>query len=204
MFWDFFAISPSAIQAEESLRVSEEKYRNLFENVQDVFYQIDIAGIIQDISPSIKHFSEFNRDEIIGTNVFNLYYEPNDREIFLDNLKKNGEVRDYELRVKTKTGEIKVVSVNASIIYDAIGNPNHIDGSLRDITERKMSESALHESESRFRTFIEQSPVAISVTRDGIGEYANKKCLQLFGLQKVEQFIGRPIFEFFCVTIPRG
>ena len=130
-------------KAQESLRVSEEKYRSLFENVQDVFYLIDPYGIIQDISPSVSHFSEFIRDELIGTNVFNQYYDPNDREIFLNALKKNGEVRDYEIRFKTKNGEIKVASVNASLIFDADGKPNHIDGSLRDISERKKAEQEL-------------------------------------------------------------
>ena len=49
-------------QEEEALRVSEEKYRTIFENVHDVFFQIDFNGIVQEISPSIKYFSEFERN----------------------------------------------------------------------------------------------------------------------------------------------
>jgi len=52
---------------EEASRVSEERYCTLFENVQDVFYRCNLAGIIHDISPSIKHFSDFDRNELIGT-----------------------------------------------------------------------------------------------------------------------------------------
>jgi PAS domain S-box-containing protein len=129
--------------AEELLRKSEEKYRVIFENVQDVFYQTNLAGIVLEISPSIKHFSEFNRDEIIGAPVYNLYFNPDDREILLNEIVKNGELRDYELKLKTKTGVIKHVSINALLISDTDGRPNHIDGAIRDITGRKRAEQEL-------------------------------------------------------------
>jgi len=128
---------------EDALLLSEEKYRTIFENVQDVFYQTDLEGIIIDISPSIKHFSEFKRDELLGTNVDNLYYDPHAREDLLNTIRKSGELRDYELKFKTKSGKVMYVSVNARMICDDEGRPNHIDGALRDITERKISEQEL-------------------------------------------------------------
>ena len=66
------------IQNEELLAVQSaalefaEKYQNLFENVQDVFYRINLDGIIQDISPSISYFSEIKRNYLIGSNVSDL------------------------------------------------------------------------------------------------------------------------------------
>jgi len=138
-------------KAESSLLESEIKYHAIFENVQDVFYQTDLAGTVMEISPSIKHFSEFNRAEIIGTPVFNLYNNPGDRDILLAKLTANGELRDYEIILKTKTGELKYVSLNASLIYDADGIPNHIDGALRDITERKLIEATLLRSEKELK-----------------------------------------------------
>jgi PAS domain S-box-containing protein len=129
--------------AESAMLASESKYHAIFDNVQDVFYQTDLAGIVLEISPSIKHFSEFNRDKIIGTSVFNLYYKPEDRDILLSDLMAKSELRDYEIRLKTKTGGLKYASLNASLIYDADGTPNHIDGALRDITERKLAEQEL-------------------------------------------------------------
>jgi PAS domain S-box-containing protein len=136
-------------KAEDAFRKSEEKYRTIFENVQDVFYQVDLSGIVIEISPSIKHFSEFSREEIINKNVSKLYYNPDDREVLLRSIIQNGEVRDYELRLKTKDGKIKVVSINASLIYGSDGTPIHIDGSLRDITERKKFEEELVKAKER-------------------------------------------------------
>jgi len=181
-------------KSEESLRLSEEKYSNLFENVQDVFYQIDLDGIIHDISPSIKHFSEFNRDELLGSNVFNLYYIPNDRGLLLDAIKKTGEVRDFELILKTKNGEKKAVSLNARLIFDADGKPNHIDGSLRDISERKQMEDALKESEDLFHSLYDNVVIGIyRTTREGHILKANPSALKILGYDSFEQLSQRDL-----------
>jgi len=148
-------------RAEEALHNSEEKYRTIFENVQDVFYQTNLEGTILEISPSVNYFSEFQRDKLIGTSVYNLYNDPKDRDILIKEISKHGELRDYELRLKTKTGQIKHVSINASLIIGADGKPNQIDGAIRDITERKQADEALSKSEERQRFILESLPIAI-------------------------------------------
>jgi len=130
-------------QAEEALQVSEQKYRAIFNNIQYVFYQTDLSGAVLEVSPSIKNFSEFDREEIVGKPVTNIYFDPNDRLKIIDLLKQNGELRDYELRLRTKSGELKFVSNNARLVSDAQGKPNHIDGAIRDITERKQAEKQI-------------------------------------------------------------
>ena len=159
----------SKIEAENKLKESEEKYRTIFENVQDVFYQIDMAGVISDISPSVKNLSDYSREELIGTEVSNLYYNPNDREDFLTLLFEKGELRDYEVKLRTKKGDIKYVSINARYIRDIEGNPNHIDGAIRDISERKKAEEDLKDTLEKLRKLskhvdkvIEEERLAIS------------------------------------------
>ena len=143
---------------EEALRKSEEKYHTLFENVQDVFFQTDLSGIILEISPSIKYFAEFNRDEMLGSSICNFYNNPSDRVLLLDAITKNGEIRDYELMLKTKTGQLKNVSVNARLISSPEGSQAHIDGAIRDISERKQAEKALRESEEKYRFLFANNP----------------------------------------------
>nr|NQU94170.1 PAS domain S-box protein [Bacteroidota bacterium] len=196
---------------QEALRDSEEKYRTIFENVHDIFYQTDLKGYVLEISPSIKHFSEFNREEIIGTHVENLYYDPNDRDMLLNALKKDGELRDYEIRLKTKSGEIRYVSINARLISDADGSPNHIDGSLRDITERKKAEEALSNSEDRYRNFISQTsegvyrfeldkpmPLELPVEEQIDFMYdhmfiaeCNQAFIKMYGIENMNEIIGK-------------
>jgi len=191
-------------KSEEALQKIEAKYSNLFENVQDVFYQIDPDGIIQEISPSIKYFSEFNREEVLGKNVADLYYNPQDRAIFLEAIKKNGKIRDYELVLKTKSGGKKVVSLNARLIFGADGRPNHIDGALRDITDRKQAEEKIREKDVQFRKLSSNLPDLIyQFTRRPDGTYcvpiASEGIKNIFGCspeEVIEDFspIARVIF----------
>ena len=66
-------------RTEELLRRSEEKYRKIFENVQDIFYQSDINGKIVEISPSIERYSGYKPEELIGMQIENVYQNPADR-----------------------------------------------------------------------------------------------------------------------------
>jgi PAS domain S-box-containing protein len=134
-------------RAEEALRQSENKYRKIFENIQDVFYQTDIHGKIVEISPSIERYSETRREEFIGQPVETFYSNKEDRASFLKFLHEKGEVNDYEIRLKTKTGRLVYVSVNAHVMLDAKGKPAGIEGSLRDITERHNLEAELRQSQ---------------------------------------------------------
>jgi PAS domain S-box-containing protein len=142
-------------QAEDALMKSEEKYRSLFESSRDVFSQINLSGIIRDTSPSIELLTEYGRDELIGANISNIYDNPDDREILVNAIKKNGEVRDYEVMFKTKRGEQRFASVNARLIYNTNGKPDHIDGVLRDITERKEMEAIRELEEIRLQSQLE-------------------------------------------------
>ncbi len=130
-------------RVESELLASERKYHAIFDNVQDVFYQTSIEGIVIEISPSISYFTEFNANEIIGKPISDIYNDSNDRIALVDSLVKHGEIKDYELILKTKSGKLKFTSINARLIYDSSGRPDHIDGAIRDITERKKSEHEL-------------------------------------------------------------
>ena len=85
-----------------------------------------------------------------------------------------------------------------SILRDENNKPTGILGITRDITERRRAGETLRESESRFRGFIDQAPVAILVSRNGVGMYANQKFAQILGLQSVEESMGRPIVEYYA------
>ena len=67
-------------KTEDLLKKSEEKYRKIFENVQDIFYQADINGRIVEISPSIERYSGYKPEELIGMKVEDVYLNPGDRD----------------------------------------------------------------------------------------------------------------------------
>ncbi len=148
-------------RAEEALRESEGKYRRIFENVQDVFYQVDNEGRILDISPSIERYSGYTREELIGKPVTDVYANTSDSEKLLSEISRRGEVSDYELQLKVKSGSSIATSVNAHVLYSEAGEPMGIEGSLRDMSERRRSELLLRSSEERYRQLFYQSPVGI-------------------------------------------
>ena len=132
---------------EEALLESLNKYRKIFQNVQDVFYQSDANGYLIEISPSIQRYSGYTREELIGKPVADVYYNSEDRIRLLESMHRTGEVVDYEVRMKTKDDSRIYVSVNAQFLYDSTGKPTGVEGSLRDVTERKLAQDALKETE---------------------------------------------------------
>jgi PAS domain S-box-containing protein len=147
-------------KAEEALKESEEKYRNIFENVQDMFYQTDINGKIIEISPSIQRYSKFHREDLIGKSVDIIYKNPEDRKKLLKAIQENGEVNDYELTLKDKNEQIIYVSVNAHFIFDSHNHPIGVEGSLRDITKRKKIEEDLKISQVHLADVMELAYLA--------------------------------------------
>lgn len=173
--------------ASEELKISEQKYRSMFENVQDVFYQIDMSGIIIEMSPSIMVHSDYNPHDVIGKPAVSFYASSESRDYLLTELMKNGEIKDYETDLVTKNEIVKNISINSRLIYDSEGNPSHIDGSLRDITVRKKTEEALRESEKKFHDYIEFAPHGVFVANES-GRYieVNSAASTITGYSKEE------------------
>jgi len=131
---------------EAALRESETKFREIFKNTQDVFYQTDMQGNLIEISPSIERYSGHTREELLGMPVSQVYVDSADRERLLAALQQHGEVVDFVTRLQKKDHQIVDVSVNAHLRYDATQQPCGIEGSLRDITARKRAEDTLRQA----------------------------------------------------------
>ena len=127
--------------AETTLRESEEKYRVIFESFHDVYFQTNKEGRITLISPSVRIHAGYAPEDIIGHPVTDFYINPEDRETFVKKLKETGAVNDYELKLKAKDGSVIETSVSAHVISGAGGDPDGVEGVLRDITERKRAEA---------------------------------------------------------------
>jgi PAS domain S-box-containing protein len=127
--------------AEEALRESEKKYRNLFENLHDVYYRTDDKGIITLISPSVEQHFGYTPDELIGQNIKNFYVNPKRREELLTLLVKDGYVNNFEAPLKRKDNTALWVSTSAKLITDETGDFIGVEGLTRDILEQKEMES---------------------------------------------------------------
>lgn len=149
-------------EIEDDLVLSEKKYRTIFENVQDVFYQTNKDGVVTDISPSIEQHSGYSRLEIIGRTVDNFYYYVQDRERIVEELRQHGSVVDFEVRLKTKNDELRYASVNARLIMED-GAVTGTEGSMRDVTTRKFHENALQALNNELTASNEQKNKLFSI-----------------------------------------
>jgi PAS domain S-box-containing protein len=142
-------------QAEEALRKSEEKYRHLVENTNDVMYATDENGIITYISPVAKTLSGYNPSEITGKNFVHFIFKE-DVELVQEQFKRNimGRPEPNECRIVTKSGDIKWIRSSGRPIYlnDRLLG---IQGVISDITDQKRAEdeikASLKEKEAMMR-----------------------------------------------------
>jgi len=163
-------------RAEQALRESEERYRSIFESIQDVFYRTDAEGIITEISPSIERFG-FTREALIGTQVLEVYEDPEERSGLLKALLEQGDVADHEIRLKTGDGRLINTSVSAHILRGPDGTLSGVEGTLRDITQRKQAEEKLeifsNAVEGAYDSFV-------MVDMNGNVIYANESAIKTF------------------------
>jgi PAS domain S-box-containing protein len=182
------------IELYNALRKSEEKYRRIFENMQDVYYETSIDGTIHEISPSIKILSkgQYQRDELIGKSMYIFYSDPNERTALISKIKERGSVSDFEITLKNKDGSQVPCSISSKICLDAQGRPEKVIGSMRNITEHKQAEKTLQESEERFRSLYENSTVGIyRTTPDGKIILSNPTLVKLLGYSSFEELSER-------------
>ena len=143
-------------RAEAEIYASREQLSSILENMQDPLYQVDKEGLITWASPSIETLLGYSPAELIGTKIHNLYVQPENRRAFLEELaERHGIVEHFETRLKHKCNFEVWVSENAHYRYDKQRNPIGIEGSLRDITERKCTQEALFQEREKAHVTLE-------------------------------------------------
>ncbi|MBF0529610.1 MAG: PAS domain S-box protein, partial [Deltaproteobacteria bacterium] len=179
-------------QAEGALRASEKKYRQIFENVQDIFFQTDLKGILTEISPSIERY-EYSREKILGKLLYEVYYHFDDMAKLIEDIKEKGEIIDFEVRIKSKTGRLVYTSANCHFFYDEAKTAIGIEGSLRDITDRKLAEETIHQNEIRMRAITDSAQDAIlMMDSEGRISYWNPAAERILGYTR-EEAIGQDL-----------
>jgi PAS domain S-box-containing protein len=131
-------------KVEAALRQSEERYRELFENARDAMYVHDLEGTYTSINHAAEKLTGYPRDEIIGHHFSEFIaaeHVKQVRERFCGKLAKKGETT-YEVEVIAKDGRRVPIEVSSRAIYEN-GLIVGVQGTARDITERKLAQDAL-------------------------------------------------------------
>ncbi len=132
-------------RTEEALRLSEEKYRKIYENVADVIYETDNQGHIISISPSIERRAGYRPEELIGQSVTEFFALPEQYTDLDAQITEHGFVNDFEALLRKKDGSLAFASITSHVLFDANGQAVATEGVLRDITERKLAEERIRQ-----------------------------------------------------------
>ena len=169
------------MQAEQSVRESEEKYRSLFDDSIDGIFMNEVDGTLIDANQSFLDLFGYTKDEMFGTSVIELYANPEDRKRFRHAIEKNGSVKDYPLRLVKKDGTKIDCQLTGTVRKALEGTILGYRGIIKDITDRKRIEDELRQSEDRYRTLVEDSFDGIFVQKGPKIIFANSRLYEMLG-----------------------
>lgn len=180
-----------------TLRLQEKKYQQIFNNIQDVYFEVEMDGTIIEISPSVTSYTGYKREDLIGKNIKIFYAEPNHREAYLKALMKNGEVRNYEITFKHSNGSLVYTMVLSRLIHDEKSGRQRIIGAIMDITDQKIYYQKLTESEEKFKSLFENAPLGImACDQKGNILDINRQMLDILGSPSKEMTVKFNMLNF--------
>ena len=124
----------------EKIRESEQRFRSIFESIQDIYYRTDLNGRILSVSPSCEEATGYAPEELIGRDISDFYVDPGQREEIMKLLEKEGKVNDLEVKGVRRDGSVAIGSITCHFVYGDEHRPIAVEGIVRDITERKQVE----------------------------------------------------------------
>jgi PAS domain S-box-containing protein len=128
---------------ENELRMVAEKYQSIFNSFVDLYYRSDLNGTILDLSPSVYNLSGYEAQELIGKSVSTVYADIESRNRMVQLLLEKGSINDYENLLIHKSGKLVPVSITAHLISESEDMPGFIEGTIRNISERKEAEEKM-------------------------------------------------------------
>jgi len=182
----------------EALRQSEEQYRSILENMQEGYYEVDLAGNYTFVNASICRNIGYSRDELINLN-YKQYTEAQEAaRVFeaFNKVYKTGEpIQEFSWAILKKNKSRMYMTGSIELRRDATGNAIGFKGIIRNITESKFLEDKLREEEKKFRVIAEQSSdIILMINKKGVITYENGTVNKLLGYAP-EDRIGASALE---------
>lgn len=189
-------------ETEKELISSEARYRNILENIEEGYYEVDIKGNYTFFNPYLQKYLGYSRDELTGMNYRNLMDEENAQRVW-DTFNKvfhtRQTVREFGWYVLDKKDQRLYVETTVSPILEndqVVG----FRGIVRDLTQRQEAHEALQASEARYRGIVEdQTELICRFQPDGSLTFVNEAYCRYFK-QAREELIGSPFLADIVVA----
>jgi two-component system, cell cycle sensor histidine kinase and response regulator CckA len=182
-------------RTEQKLKQSEERYRDLVENAHDLIYEHDLEGNLVSTNTAVGQFTGYSIEESVHLNL-NQILAPEHLGIAQEMIRRKllGEkATAFELEIIGRNGDRVPIEVNSSLVFRdgvAVG----VRGIARDITERRLSEKALRDSEERYRLLFDSNPQPMWVYDLGTLAFlaVNQAAVKSYGYSR-EEFLSMTI-----------
>ena len=175
-------------KAKDALRESEEKFRTIFHSERDAImvFDAEMLRFIEANDATLDLYG-YTQEEFLKLTPVDISAEPEETYKAVKKLgaqQQIGEVGLFERKQKRNDGTIFSAEISSSTLI--LGGRKMICGIVRDITERKLAEEALRESEERYRLLVENANEAIFIIEDGIVKFPNFKTEEMTGYSEKE------------------
>jgi PAS domain S-box-containing protein len=184
------------IRAEEELREREARQSLIFRMSSDAI-GVSKDGVHTLVNPAYAAMFGYERaEDLVGVPVVEMIAEPERPRVaeYVARRRRGEPVpSSYEVRARRRDGSTFLMEVSGST-YELRGEVYTLVV-LRDVTAQRRAERELAESEQRYRTIVELSPIGIAVHRAGIVAYANPTAVALAGVASVDEIVGRPMLD---------
>ena len=195
---------------ERALEESEKEYRTLFNESKEPLFITTTDGRFVDLNEAmVELFGYGSKEELMKTHVVETYYHPEDRKKFQEIMARQNYVKDMEIELKKKDGSKIYALLTVNTRKNREGEIVGYKGTIKDITERKLSEEALRQSEEKYRSILESIEEGYYETDlQGNFTFVNDSMCRIHGYTKEEmlrmndrQFLdkenARKVFEAF-------
>jgi len=191
-------------RAYELLRLSEEKFSTAFRSSPDAFTLTRFRdGIFLDINESFTEQLGYRPEDVIGKSSLelNLWVNPSDRELLVQQIRDKGSVRNLEAQFRRKNGQIQTGLMSTSLIV--VNGEECLLNFVRDITERKQAEELLRLSEEKFASAFKASPDSVNLNRLTDGTYleVNEGFCNISGYRQ-EEVLGKSSLDLDIWVFP--
>ncbi len=143
----------------ETLRRSEQRYRNILDGIQDAYFEVDLKGRITFFNNALCRQLGYDKEELMGMTP--QQYTDHDTQqrmfdAFIQLYKTGVSIKAIEETIIRKDGTVGVSELSVSLMRDSAGKPMGFAGISRDVSERKQMEETIRQSEERYRTIIDE------------------------------------------------
>ena len=186
-------------EAESRLRISEEKYRSIFENAIEGIFQTTPEGKVITANTTFASMYGYESPQEMIETVTDIgkaiYVNIEDRERFKAICEEQGFVEGFEEQVYRKDRKKAWVSINARTVRDENGTTLYYEGTIEDISLRKEIEDALRTSEERYRIFVDSTSDGVFLKDEQLRYTIVNKQLRTFFKKDEGEIIGKTDFD---------